>query len=55
MEAVPSTTTEERRPKATSSTLETPENKKEKRPKRKTWNYVEEKQNLQVGKELPRN
>ena len=42
-------------PKASSSTLETAENKKGKIENRNTWNYVEEKQYLQVGKELPRN
>ena len=53
VEAVPSKTAEETRPKATRSTLETPEHKKRKGKNRNTWNYIEEKQFLQVCKEFP--
>ena len=52
IEAVPGKTADERKPKGTRTTLETPEHEKGKSPNRNTWNYVEEKQFLQVCKEF---
>ena len=49
---MPGTTADERKPKASSGTLETPEHKTGKSQNRNKWNYVEEKQFLQVGKEF---
>ena len=52
METVPGKTAEETRLKTTRSTPETPEHKKGKGKNNNTWNYVEEKQFLQVCKEF---